>query len=295
VVTGVHCVLFAMFDATGRLDRGLMRAQADWVRAAGAGGIVTLGLATEVGKLTFAEKCDLILWAAEDAGGLPLTVTIAGNGVAEQRALLAAAAAAGAVLAILQPPLAGGYAAAEYLDFFAAVGAGAPIALGVQNAPQYLGRGLSGADLGRLRQGLPRLTHVKAELPAADLAGFIAEAQGLCVLNGRGGMEMTDALRLGCRGFIVAPDVLAGVLACWQAWQAGDRAEAEAAYASFLPGALFGMQSLEHLACYGKRIFGRRAGLPVHDRAPALRPSAAGLELAEGWADRACPAPAGRD
>ena len=284
MVRGVHCVLFAMFDARGRLDRGLMRAQVDAVRGIGADGIVTLGLATEVGKLSLAEKLDLIAWGAQDRGDLPLSVTIAANGVADQRALLAAAADAGATLAILQPPLAGTYGAAEYLDFFAAVGEGAGVPLAVQNAPAYLGRGLSGADVAMLRGRLPGLTHVKAELPAVDLAGFIAAAGDLVVLNGRGGMEMTDALRVGCQGFVVAPDVLAGVRACWAAWEAGDEAGAEAAYGAFLPGALFGMQSLEHLATYGKRVFAARAGLPVHDRAPALRPTEAGLRLTERWA-----------
>jgi 4-hydroxy-tetrahydrodipicolinate synthase len=82
----------------------------------------------------------------------------------------------------------------------------------------------------------------------------------------------------------VAPDVLPGVAACWRAWEAGDEAAAEAAYAAFLPGALFGMQSLEHLACYGKRVFGLRAGIAIHDRAPALRPTEAGSRLAARWA-----------
>jgi dihydrodipicolinate synthase/N-acetylneuraminate lyase len=117
-----------------------------------------------------------------------------------------------------------------------------------------------------------------------DIAGFIAACGDLTVLNGRGGLEMTDSLRVGCRGFIVAPDVLPGVAACWRAWAAGDEAAAEAAYAAFLPAALFGMQSLEHLATYGKRVFGLRAGMTIHDRAPALRPSEAGLRLAARWA-----------
>jgi 4-hydroxy-tetrahydrodipicolinate synthase len=82
----------------------------------------------------------------------------------------------------------------------------------------------------------------------------------------------------------VAPDVLPGVVACWRAWCAGDAAAAERAYAGFLPGALFAMQSLEHLICYGKRIFGLRAGIAVHDRAPALRPTEAGLAMARHWA-----------
>ena len=64
---------------------------------------------------------------------------------------------------------------------------------------------------------------------------------------------------------------------------------AEAAYAAVLPAALFGMHSLEHLACYGKRIFGLRAGIAIHDRAPAMRPVEAGLRLAARWAGPAAP------
>ena len=95
---------------------------------------------------------------------------------------------------------------------------------------------------------------------------------------------MTDCLAAGAAGFVVAPDVLPGVMRCWLAWQAGDVAGAQAAYAAFLPGATFAMQSLDHLICYGKRIFGLRAGIAIHDRAPALQPSAFGLARAADWA-----------
>ena len=37
------------------------------------------------------------------------------------------------------------------------------------------------------------------------------------------------------------------------------------------------MQSIEHLICYGKRIFTARAGLPTFDRSPAQRPTDDGL------------------
>ena len=104
------------------------------------------------------------------------------------------------------------------------------------------------------------------------------------MLTGRGGIEMTDCLRVGCAGLIVAPDVLPGVVRCWRAWAAGDEAGAEAAYAAFLPAATFGMQSLDHLHAYGKRVWGLRAGVAIHDRAPGLVPTEAGLRLAARWA-----------
>jgi 4-hydroxy-tetrahydrodipicolinate synthase len=282
---GIHAVLYALFDAEERLDRAAMAAQMAYVRAAGADGVTVLGLATEVAKLSEAEKRQVIDWAAEDRGGLSLSVTVTGNSVAEQVALARHAEAAEAAWLILQPPLAGTYGAGEYLDFFARVGGAVSVPFAVQNAPQYLGRSLLAGDIAALADRCAGFTHVKAEGTAVDLAGLIAVAgDRLCVLNGRGGLEMTDCLRAGAAGFIVAPDVLPGVVACWRAWAAGDVAGAEAAYAAFLPGALFGMQSLEHLICYGKRIFGWRAGIAVHDRAPAMRPTEAGLAMARGWA-----------
>lgn len=282
---GIHAVLYALFDAAETLDRAAMAAQVAYIRAQGADGVTVLGLATEVGKLGFAERCTLIEWAAEDAGALPLSVTIAGNAVAEQIALIRVAEANGAAWLILQPPTAGAYGAGTYLDFFARVGDATGLPFAIQNAPQYLGRSLSDADIALLQARCPGFTHVKAETSAVDLAGLIARAgQGLTVLNGRGGIEMTDCLRVGCHGFIVAPDVLPGVMRCWQAWQAQDHVGAEAAYAGFLPGATFAMQSLEHLICYGKRIFGARAGITIHDRAPALLPNDTGLAMAERWA-----------
>ncbi len=73
-------------------------------------------------KLTFAARCTLIDWVAGDvAGKVPLGVTISGQSVAEQIAMVAHAEQAGADWLILQPPAVGNYDAAEYLRFFGRV------------------------------------------------------------------------------------------------------------------------------------------------------------------------------
>jgi 4-hydroxy-tetrahydrodipicolinate synthase len=51
----------------------------------------------------------------------------------------------------------------------------------------------------------------------------------------------------------------------------------------------FIMQSIETLICYGKRIFGARAGIAIHDRGPALRPTEFGLKLVERYASELGP------
>lgn len=290
---GIHCVLYALFDAGGRLDRGAMAAQVRHVLAAGVDGVTVLGLATEVLKLDAEERRRVIDWAAEDvAGRVPLSVTIAGNSIAEQRALAAHATASGADWLVLQPPMVGSYGAAEYVDFFAAVGETLTLPWAVQNAPAYLGRSLAPDDVARLRERAPLCTHIKAESAAVDVAGLITGAGAdLCVLNGRGGLEMTDNLRVGCQGFVLAPDAVDHAVTLWRFWQAGDTAAAEQAYREALPAITFVMQSLEGLIGYGKRLFAHRVGLTVHDRAPALRPTATGLALMERHATALGPWP----
>ena len=108
--TGIHAVLYALFGEDGALDREAMRRQVELMIGCGVAGITVLGLATEVAKLTEGERRDAIAWAAEDvAGRVPLSVTVFGNSVPEQTALVRAAEAAGADWLILQPPMVGTY------------------------------------------------------------------------------------------------------------------------------------------------------------------------------------------
>jgi 4-hydroxy-tetrahydrodipicolinate synthase len=290
---GVHAVLYALFDDREALDPSAMRAQVEHVIARGCGGITVLGLATEVGKLTPDERSALLDTVAEaNAGRATLSVTVAGNSVAEQAALARRAADAGADWLILQPPTAGAYGAQTYVDFFARVAERTDLPVAIQNAPQYLGRSLSPEDVARLRTRCPNLAAIKAEDPALGLAALAEAAPGLALLGGRGGLEMTDALRLGASGFVLAPEVAPRAARIWRSWIEGDTLAAERLYAESLPAIVFAMQSLEHLLCYGKRMFAAHAGLAVHDRAPALAPTQAGLALAARWAETLAEGPA---
>ncbi len=292
---GIHCVLYALFDSGGLLDRGAMRAQVQQVLAAGVDGIAVLGLATEVQKLSVEEQCAVIDWAAADmAGAVPLSVTVSGNSVEAQRRIARYSLDRGARCLILQPPSAGTYSGETYVDFFARVADGIDATFAVQNAPQYLGRSLTNAQLSRLRARNPGFSVVKAETSAVDLAVLIDElGADVTVLNGRGGLEMTDCLAAGAHGFILAPDSIDHARRIFDLWMSGDRDAAASAYASLLPATVFMMQSIEHLICYGKRIFGFRAGIQIHDRPPALLPTDFGLQCARHWADQMKPFNAG--
>lgn len=282
---GVHAVLYAMFDKAEAVDHAAMAAQVDYCVSRGCHGITVLGLATEVLKLTFEERVGLIRTVGQALDKrLPFSVTIAGNSVAEQVALAGHAKEAGTDWLILQPPMVGTYGATVYLDIFERVANATPLPVAIQNAPQYLGRALSAEDLKTLHSRCPNLAAVKGEDAATGIRRIVDVAgDRLHILGGRGGLEMTDSLRAGCTGFVLAPDIASVCARIFDLWQAGQTEAAEALYAQALPAATFVMQSLEHLITYGKRIFAAQAGLQVHDRAPCLAPVPFGLDTADRW------------
>ena len=285
-IHGIHGIVYAMFDAGEKLDRAAMRRQVQCCLASGVHGMAALGLATEVSKLSFDERVTVMEWTAEDvAGRVPLGFTIFGGSVAEQIAQLRAAEQNRADWVILQPPMVGSFAAGEYIAFFGRVAEATRLPVGIQNAPAYMGRGLTADEIAELVTRYPNIRLLKGEGPATDIRGVIELTQGrVPVFNGRGGLELIDNLRAGCAGLILAPDVIDHAVRAYDAFRVGNEAEAERIYESILPAIVFVMQSVESLICYGKRLFAARAGLTVHDRGPALRPTAFGLELVARFA-----------
>ncbi|MFO1199977.1 MAG: dihydrodipicolinate synthase family protein [Burkholderiaceae bacterium] len=291
-MTGIWPILYAFFGPDGRLDRDAMRRQAGAALSHGAPGVAVLGLATEVDKLSPAERLDVIRWAVDDlAGRAPLAVTIAGASVDAQRELAARAVELGASRLILQPPplvATGAQPEDFYVDFFAAVMDGQPVPVGLQNAPEYLGVGLSPPALLALAARRDAFAFVTGEAASTASARTIAAlGERLPVLNGRGGLELVENLQAGCAGMIVAPDTADHQHAVWTLWAAGEREAALERYAAVLPAIVFVMQSLATLVCYGKRIAAWRMGIDVvHDRAPALAPTGFGLARAREHARR---------
>ena len=284
---GIHAILYALFDANERLDREAMRRQVQHCLAVGVHGMAALGLATEVAKLTEAERRTVMDWVAEDtAGAVPLALTIFGASVAEQVTQVRHAEQVGADWVILQPPMVGSYGAAEYIRFFGRVAEATTLPVAIQNAPAFMGRGLSATEIADLVRQHPNIRAIKGEGPVTDIAGVIAATGGsLPVFNGRAGLEMLDNFRVGCRGLILAPDCIDYAVAAYEAFVRGDEAKADSIYARMLPAVVATMQGLEHLICYGKRLYGARAGETIHDRAPALRPNETGLEMVARLAD----------
>jgi 4-hydroxy-tetrahydrodipicolinate synthase len=281
-------MLYAFFDRDGALDRSAVRRQVDACVANGAHGVAVLGLATEVSKLTETERHTLVEWVAADLDGrLPLAVTVFGEKPEQQIASGRHARNCGAQWLILQPPRSLGAGDAAPLHFFGAIMDRLDMTLAIQNAPEYIGVGLSVDGIVALAKNHANFTVLKGEGAVLAIREVIERTDGtLAVFNGRAGLELTDNLRAGCAGMVPGMDFLDRESRVFDLMQSGCEAEAEALYREVLPGIVFAMASIEHLVCYGKRIAARRLGIAeVFDRAPALAPTAFGLGCTERIAD----------
>jgi 4-hydroxy-tetrahydrodipicolinate synthase len=282
---GIYPILYALFDARGGLDEAAMRRQIAACVAKPAHGVAALGLATEVNKLSGEEKRLVIDWLMQEAAGVkPVAITVSGATVDEQVALGRHAQGRGAQWLILQPPRGpeiGNQPESFYFDFFAQVMAQVEMPCAIQNAPEYLGVGLTPESVARLVAQQPNFTLLKGEGPAVHMNEVIARNSGMRVFNGRGGLELIDNLRAGCAGMIIGVESFDWQARIYDAYLAGDLEQAERLYRHILPGIVFMMQSIEHLVCYGKRMAAQRLGLEaVYDRPPALAPTAFGATCA---------------
>ena len=288
--SGIYPMMYAFFGRDGSLDKEVMRRQVKAALRGRAHGIAVLGLATEVSKLAGQERRQLVEWVMEDvAGAVPVAVTVSEPTIEAQAAFANWAKGKGASWIILQPPPERGMPEAWYVDFFAGVMERTEALCAVQNAPEYIGVGLSPKSIRALKDRCPNFALLKGEGPVLNIRRVIEALEGkLAVFNGRGGLELPDNLRAGCAGMIPATDTFDYQVKIFELMRRGgdDERAAEAIYQQILPAIVFTLQSLDTLICYGKRIAAQRLGVSeVHDRAPVLQPTDFGLSCARRYAD----------
>ena len=277
-------MLYAFFDEGGGLRRDAFTRQIAAAVASKASGVACLGLATEAHKLGLTERRQVVEWVIEAvAGRLPVAVTIADGNVPDMIASAHHAEQAGAAWLILQPPRPPA-SGADLVAFFAAVAAATSMPCAIQNAPEFLGLGLSTKELLELNARQPNVTVVKGEATAAAIAEVVQALAGrLTVMNGRAGLELTDNYRAGVVGMIPGIETIDRQVAVEHAIRKGDAARAEAIYAEILPTIAFVMQGLGQFLTYGKHIAALRLGLtPSARRIPADLPTETGI----AWAGR---------
>jgi 4-hydroxy-tetrahydrodipicolinate synthase len=286
-------MLYAFFDEAGRLRRDALSRQVAAALSSNASGIAVLGLGTEAHKLGLAERRSLVEWTIAEAGDLPVAVTVGDGNVPDMIDSARFARNAGAAWLILQPPRPPA-SGADLVRFFGAVADAVDCPVGIQNAPEFLGLGLSPAELVELNRRHPNVSVVKAETSAVGVARTIEQLGGAFkVFNGRAGLELTDNFRAGVDGMIPGTETVDFQVRIEQAMRAGDEGTAEALYRKILPVLCFAMQGLAQLVLYGKLVAALRLGIaPSTDRFPSDTATPQGLAWARRFAAELGPLPA---
>ena len=259
---GVYPMLLAYYRANGELDVPAIAAQADVLVRHGAHGCAVMGLGTEVNKLSSVERRQVIEAVAERLNGrLPLSVTIGENNVAGQIEFARAAQAVGADWLVLQPPAVGDLPEREVLRFFGKVADAVDMPFGIQNAPQYLGIGLSNAGLSELRAQHENFHIVKIEDGPLAVPPLLEETRGeLDVFVGRAGLEALEVLRASAAGLIPGFETLDRMTALYDSLAEGRDAQAEEVYRGVEPALVFMLKSINHFVTYSREVAGRRLG-----------------------------------
>lgn len=287
---GVYPMVFALFDAKGNLARDAMRRQVKALLASKVHGIAILGMATEVNKLSTVERRTLMEWVAEDvAGAVPLAVTVAESSVQGQIDFVKGAASIGAKWVILQPPPVKAVPETALIEFFGTVADASPIPVGIQNAPEYLGIGLSHSGISTLHKQHPNVKIVKLEATALAISRLIDKVGGtLDVFNGRDGIEMLDSMRAGAVGIIPGAevaDLLARIFDLFDAGSPESIQEAESRYQDILPLLIVLMETMDTFLVYGKHVIAQRLGIKETDtRIPFTPPTDFGLAMMRRYA-----------
>lgn len=292
-IGGTWPMLFSFFDEDGGLRRDAFARQIDAACASGAAGVAVLGLGTEVGKLALAERRAIVDWVAEDLRGRrPLAVTIADGNLRDMIDSAKSARRAGAAWLILQPPRPP-VGEAELIRFFGAIADAVDCPVGIQNAPEFLGVGLSHAGVIALNRAHPNVTIVKAESGAMAVGRLIDALEGrMIVFNGRAGLELTDNCRAGVDGMIPGIETIDRQVAIERLMRAGDEAAAEALYREILPAIVFVMAGIEHFVLYGKWLAALRLDLPPSGRRlPSDTPDPRGAAWIARFAETLGPLP----
>jgi len=285
---GIYPMLYSFFDEQGVLQPDPFRIQVDAAVSNDAAGVAILGLGTEVSKLSTDERLKVLDVVSRQLDGRkPLLVTVYGNSPEEQTEFCATAIDYGATALILQPPkdkLEDG----DLSHFFSEVISSVDCPTGIQNAPEFIGFGLSNASLIKLANSHSNFTIAKLECSAVALEPVATELKDkVMVFNGRCGLELTDNLRAGATGLIPALETVDKTTDIFSAFLSGDEEHADKLYKELLPVISFIMQGLPHFLTYGKLLAAIRLGIEYRGcRNPSLEPTRFGIACTQRFADR---------
>ena len=283
-LAGIFPVLMTPFRADGALDEASLDRQVDRVAARDVHGLVLFGLASEVFKLTEAERERIAARVVERVGGrLPVIAGVEHNGTLAAADLARRMEGCGVNALMSLPPTFVKPGPDGLFRYYGAIAEATAIPIVIQDAPGATGVAMPAPLLARMVNELPRVDYVKVEAPPT--APKIAEIARLTggrakLFGGLGGRYFLQELRAGAVGTMPGPAFPDALTRVQGLFHGGREAEAEAEFFRILPALVFseGNDQLTHLT---KQLFWRDGTCAE----PTVREPTAGVDdrLVQQW------------
>jgi 4-hydroxy-tetrahydrodipicolinate synthase len=234
---GIFAVLQTPLREDGSADERSMRRQVDFCAACGGHGLVFPVLGAEFQYLAEFERRDLLrVVVDQSAGNLPVVAGVAGPSRAVAAPLAADAAEAGANAVIALPPYVSPATPDEIFDYYRAISDACGLPIFVQHAKLVP---MAPAFLVRLLTEIDNVAYIKEERdPSAHNISQVAKEMGdKCrgIFGGGHGRWMLSEMARGATGFMPAAQSLDIYVKIWDAYQAGEHADARNLFNCHLP------------------------------------------------------------
>lgn len=273
LVHGLWVVLATPFDDAGALDHASLAREVEWAQAAGADGVVALGVFGEAANLSLEEQRAAAETVAGVAGDTPVIFGVSGRSatvcVEQASNALQGALAGGATTAstavMIQVNAPSPTTVARHLTAVHEA-TGAPVVL--QDYPTATGVRVNSAQILEIVESSLCVVAIKAEAPPTPVAiAELREHTHIPVFGGLGGVGLVDELSMGAAGAMTGFSAPEGLRATIDGYHAGGFETAREAWAPWLPLANFEGQAGIALAI--RKMLLHRRGVLDH---PTVRP-----------------------
>jgi 4-hydroxy-tetrahydrodipicolinate synthase len=227
---GVFPVIQTPYGDDGSIEYDVLNEEIDWVFRHGVDGL-TIALASEILRLTDAERCELGARTVEICNGRgPVVVSVGGESLAQVQHFARVAEDSGASAVMAIPPLSVRCSESELHKYFECILREVSVPLVIQDASAYL--------------GVPLSIHFQCEIskefgdrilfkPEADPVGPViaalqnTESKNTGIFEGNGGLDLVNNFKQGCTGSMPACDIPWAIVPLWRNLEVGNFEAAE--------------------------------------------------------------------
>jgi 4-hydroxy-tetrahydrodipicolinate synthase len=230
---GVYSVLPTPFTPSGDIDPESLARVIDLFLSDGVNGFTTLGVTSEVARLTDAERdrvLDTVLGQVN--GRVPVVAGTTAEGVRTCIELTRRACRAGAAAVMISPPRMPKINSDAVARHFAEVASAVDVAIIVQDYPPISGYAMEPALLARIARDVPAARTIKLEDPPTPFktARILEQTTGLdvAIFGGLGGVFLLEELMAGAAGAMTGfafPQILVHIVTLFRAGQLDEAAD----------------------------------------------------------------------